>query len=94
MVVMRHFGLLNRDQAAMGYFADHMFELERCVVDAEALAQHNVDAVEDEVALRRRNVGDGDVTGEGVGVGAEAPDVQVVDVFDAVDGCQCGADLS
>ena len=40
------------------------------------------------------HLGDGDVAGEGMGVGAEAPDMQVVDVFDAVDGCQCAANLN
>ena len=70
-----------------------MLELQGGVVDAEAFAQHDIDAVEDEVALRGWDVGNGDVAGEGVGVGAEAPDMQVVDVLDALDGSEGGTNL-
>jgi len=67
MVVMR-LKTLDRNQAAVRRFADDMLELKRGVVDAEALAQHAVDAFEDEIALRRRDICDGDVAGEGVHV--------------------------
>ena len=55
---------LHRHQTAVRGLANNVLELQGGVVDAEALAQHAVDAVEDQVALRRRDVGDGDVAGE------------------------------
>lgn len=84
-MVMR-LSLFDRYQAAVRNLTDYMLELQSGVVDAELLAKHDVDAVENEVALRRRNVGDGDVAGERVQIGAETPYMQVVNIFNAVDG--------
>lgn len=93
VVVMGHFGFFHRHDAAVRDFADDVLELERGVVDAEAVAQNRIDAVEDAIALRRRDVGNGDMAGERVGVGAEAPDVKIVDVHNAFDGGEGGADI-
>ena len=49
--------------------------------------------VEDAAAVGHGHLGDGDVAGERVGAGAERPDVQVVDVEDAVDGLHGVADV-
>jgi uncharacterized phage protein gp47/JayE len=91
MVVLFYF--VDGLETSVGCLANHMLELQGGVVDAEALAQDAVDAIEDAIAFGRRNVGDGDVAGEGVGVGAEAPDVEIVDVFYAVDLLEGGANL-
>src|ERR1700683_1859715 len=90
---MMHLCFVDGNETAVGYLADDVLELQGGVVDAEALAQDDIEAVEDEVALGGRDVGDDDVAGESVGVGAEAPDMQVVDVFDAVDGGEGSANL-
>ncbi len=92
MVVMGA-GIFNGNQAAMRGFADHVLELQGRVVDPESFAEHAVDAVENHVARRRWDVGNGDVAGERVAVGAEAPDVEVVDILDAFNGGKRGADF-
>lgn len=51
VVVMMGLGLLEGNEAAVRDFADDMLKLQGGVVDAEAFAQHHIDAVEDEVAL-------------------------------------------
>ena len=83
----------DRDDAAVEDFAIGVFELDSGVVDVEVLPGEGVDLEQDAVALGRRNVVDGDVAGEGVGLGSEAPDVKVVDVLDALDSFEAGADL-
>ena len=93
VVVMMRFGFLEGNEAAVGDLAIHVLELQGGVVDEEALAQHELDAIEDQVARRGRDVGDDDVAGEGVGVGAEAPDMQVVDIFDTLDSGEGGSNL-
>ncbi len=60
--------------------------------DVEAVAQGAVDVFEDIAALGHGHLGDGDVAGEGVGAGAERPDVQIVDIEDAFDGLHGLAD--
>lgn len=44
-------GFFDCDEAAMRGLADYVLKLERGVVDVEPLAQHAVDAVENQVAL-------------------------------------------
>ena len=85
--------LFNRNHAAMQLLAAGVFELDGGVGDAEVLLEHVVEIDQDAGALRRRNVGDADVAGQGAGLRAQAPDVQVVDVDDALDGLHAGADL-
>src|SRR6266513_1768927 len=85
---------LGRRAAPVGGLAACGFELNGCVGDVKAFAEGAVDAFENAAALRHWHLGDGDVAGEGVGLGAEAPDVQVVNIEDAFD---CGhgfADLA
>ena len=72
--------------AAVGGFAAGGFELDGSVGDLEAVAEGAVDAVEDSAALGHGHLGDDDVAGESVGVRAEAPDVEVMDVEDSGDG--------
>ena len=74
--------------AAVEGLAAGDFELDGGVGDLEAVAQGAVDAVEDGAALGHGHLGDGDVAGEGVRVGAETPDMQVMDVLNTVDGLQ------
>ncbi len=71
--------------AAVGGLAAGGLELDGGVGDLEAIAEGAVDAVEDGAALGHGHLGDGDVAGQGVRAGAEAPDVEVVDVEDAGD---------
>ncbi len=83
------------DDAAFEFFAAaEVFELNGGVVDVEVVFYHGVDFKQDAVALRGRDVSDGDVAGEGVGLGAEAPDVEVVDVEDAFDRLHVLADMA
>ncbi len=70
----------NGDDAAIEHLAAGVFELDGGVADLKVVVEHLVELEQDAGALRRWNVGDGDVAGEGAGLGAEAPDVEVVDV--------------
>jgi len=78
--------------AAVSGLAAGGFELDGGVGDLEAVAEGAVDAAEDGAALGHGHLGDGDVAGEGVGVRAEAPDVEVMDVEDTGDGLHGVAD--
>ncbi len=82
-----------RVAAALGLGAVGGFELDGGVVDLEAMLQGVVDFLEDRAGLGEGAVADGDVAGESVGVGGEAPDVEVVDTEDAGDLLDGGADL-
>ena len=77
----------------MGGLAAADLELDGGVGDVEAVAQGTVNGVEDRGALGDGHLGDGDVAGERVGGRAERPAVQVVDVEDAGDGCERGANI-
>ena len=77
--------------AAVGGLAAGDLELQRGVVDVEAVAQGLVEALEDGAAVRHRHLGDGDVAGERVRARAERPDVQVVNVEHALDAFHGGA---
>ena len=67
VVAVRADGLeRGRSAAAMEGLAAGGFELDRGVVNVEAVAQGAVDAVEDAAALGHRHLGDGDVAGERV----------------------------
>jgi hypothetical protein len=92
MVTVGGDGFYGHD-AAVCHFALDVFELDRGVVDLEFVAQRHLDPVEDERALRRRNIGDRHMRGECVTLRTEAPDVQVVDIFDASDLLQRSANL-
>ena len=74
----------DRNHTSVGYFADRVFELDRGVVDMEFGVQASPDVAEDTFTDRGRNVGDGDVTRESASLGAEVPDVQVVDIIDSL----------
>ena len=78
--------------AAVGGFAAGGFELDGGVGDVELVAEGLVEAFEDAATVGHGHVSDGDVAGEGVGAGAQGPDVEVVDVDDAGDGLHRLAD--
>src|ERR1700674_4943439 len=74
----------DRNHASVCNFTDGVFELNRGVVDAELCVEAALDITEDTFADGRRNVGDGDVTGERASLRAEVPYMQVVDVIDSL----------
>jgi hypothetical protein len=76
--VGRH--LADRHHAAMDHFTVGVFKLDRCVVDVKFLFRHGIDLEQDAVALRRRNVVDLSHGRPGVGLRAQAPDMQVVHI--------------
>jgi len=86
--------LFEGDDAALDLGAAGVLELDGGVADVEVVAEDVVELEEDTGALGGRYVGDGDVAGEGGGVGTETPDVEVVDVEDAFDLFHAGADGS
>ena len=73
--MMVFFRLRDRNHAAVRHFADHVLELDRGMVDAEIAEQTLFHFAQDAFADRRRDVGDRNVTGEGVGLRSDAPDV-------------------
>src|SRR5450755_1088648 len=86
------FLLAHRNHAAVGNFAIYVLELDGGVVDVELLVEAGLYVAQDAFAYRRRNVGDGNVAGQGAGFRSDVPDVQVVDVVDAFDGANRGCD--
>jgi len=64
---MLFFALTHRDDAAVGYFADYVLELNRRMDNAEVMVQAVFHVVQDAFADGGGDVGDGDVAGEGVG---------------------------
>ena len=86
--------LFHGHDAAIELSASDVFKLDGGVADREMVAQHVIELDQDAGALRRRNVGNGDVAGERMAVRAEAPYVQIVDVDDAFDGFHAGADFT
>ena len=81
-------------RATMRDFAIDTFELNRGVVDTEFLAKNPVHLFQDATTLRRRNVGDDDVGGTGMGLRSETPHVQVVHILHPIDGLKRNPDLS
>ena len=79
--------------AAVGGFAAADLELDSGVGDVEAVAQGTVDGVQNGGAFREGHLRDEDVAGERVGRGAEGPDVEIVDVEDAGNAADGGADV-
>ena len=69
-------------------------ELDGRVVDAEVVAELVVQAFQDGFAFSERHLDDLHVAGERVGLRGEAPDVEVVDVEDAVDSLHGRADVA
>ena len=84
---------LGRRNAAFEELATNVFELNSGVADLKLFAEQTVELDEDARAFRWRNVGDGDVACQRARMRAKAPDVQVVDVDDALDGFHAGTDL-
>src|SRR5690349_13484455 len=82
-----------RNDAAVGDVADHVFELDGGVVNAEVVAQLLFNVAQNALAGGKRNVRDADVAGEGMAVGADAPHVQVVNVVNAFNGSDGGGYL-
>src|SRR5579863_1848937 len=85
--------LFDGDHAAFGNGAVFVFELDGGVADVEMRLEDMVEVFEDAGALGGRDVGNGDVAGEGAGLGAEGPAVEVVDVEHAGDGFHVIADV-
>ena len=81
------------DYAAVQDFAVFVFELEGGVADVVVVFEDVVDLLHDAGGCGGRDVGDGDVAGEGAGVGAKGPDMEVVDVEDAGNALHGGADF-
>ena len=82
-----------RGGAAVGGLAADDLKLDGGVGDVEAVAQGRVDGIEDGSGAGDGHFGDGDMAGEGVRCRAERPDMQVVDVEDAGDGVDGGANV-
>ena len=78
-------GLAHRNNASMGYFAFGVFELDRGVDHAEIVVQDFFNVAQDAFARGRRNVGNGDVAGEGMTLRSDAPDVQIVHIVHSPD---------
>src|SRR6185369_17809549 len=70
---------------AMGDVAFDVLELNGGMRDVELVAEAVLRFAEDGFAFRRRNVFDGDVASKSGGLAANAPDMQIVHVLDAVD---------
>jgi len=91
-VAMVVFCFADGDHAAVGDFADGVFELDRGVIDFEVVMQAFFDVAQDLFTFGRWNVGDGDVAGKSARFRSDVPDVQIVNVVHAVDLLQAGFD--
>ena len=83
---------LRRHHASLEFSAADVLELDGGMADVEMVFEDVIELDEDAGALRRGNVGDGDVAGKGTRLRTEAPYVQVVDVDDAFNLFHAGAD--
>src|SRR5579863_1953130 len=86
--------LFNGNDAPVKLFASFVFKLNCRVLNGEMIAQNVIELEQDAGALGWGNIGDADMTGERMAVGAEAPDVQVVDIQNAVDFLHASPDLT
>src|ERR1700733_3449998 len=91
-VVMMAHTLRDRHNASMCNLAYHMLELDRGVINAEALMQAAFHIAKNSLTDGGRNVGDGDMAGKRVRLRTNAPDMQVVNVVDAFDRAYGGCD--
>ena len=82
------------DDAPVSYLTFHVLELNGCVVDAEAMQQALFHIAQNTFTDRRRKVIYRDMAGEGVGFRPDAPNVQVMNVFDTVDAADRVPDLA
>src|ERR1035437_4648404 len=85
--------LFHGHDAAFQLRAAHVLKLDGGVAYLKALLEQLVEPGQDAGALRRRNVGDSHVAGQGAGIRAETPDMQVVDVDHSLDGPHAQANL-
>jgi len=76
----------------VGFRAAYVLELDGGVAYVVVVLEQVVEVEQDAGALGGGNVGDGDVAGEGAGLGAEVPYMEIVDIKDAFDGFHSGAD--
>src|SRR5215469_1085443 len=91
LLSMRVF-LLHRDDAAVRHFTDHVLKLDGGVVNSEYVVQTLFHFAQDAFAGGRRNVSDGDMTGERAGFRADAPHVEIVNVVYAFYFADCALD--
>lgn len=85
--------LFDRHYAAFELFASLVLELNCRVLDVEMVAQYMIQVEQNTGALGWRDVGNGDVAGQGVTLRTQAPDVQIVHVDHAFDALHAGADF-
>ena len=93
LVMVMMFRFADWDDAAVGDFAFHVFELDRGVNHAEVVLQNVFDVAQNAFAHGRRDVGDGNVAGERVALGTNTPHVQVMHVIDAFNFANGGFEL-
>jgi len=73
------------DYTSVGGLADYMLELNGRMVNVEVVMQPILHVAKNALAHGNRDISDGDVTGERVRLGPDAPDMQVVNVVHALD---------
>ena len=77
--------VFNRDNAAVELFASFVLKLNCRVLDVEMVTQYVIQFHENTGAFGWRDVGNGNVAGERATVRAEAPYVEVVNIYHAID---------
>src|SRR6185369_12780528 len=93
MVVMSFVIVDGNGAAVFGDRATDVLELDGGVRDMKTIGEHGVESLENGIADGEGNVLDEDMATECVSAGAEAPDVQVVDVQNPFDGAHPGDHL-
>ena len=73
----------DRYYASMRHFALRVLKLNRSVVDAEALMQPVFHIPQNAFADRRRNIGNRNMAGQSTSLGADAPDMQIMNIVHA-----------
>src|SRR5215469_13382443 len=81
------------DHATLRYSAVFMLELDGGVADVEVGFEDAIQVCEDAEAFGGRDVGNGDVAGQGAGLRTERPAVEVVNVENSGDGLHVVADV-
>ena len=85
MVVCPNRFKLRRSGTAIRRLTAGRFKLNGRVSDMEAIPQSTINTRQNAAALGHRHLGDRDMTGESMRLGAKTPDMQVVNVEHAFD---------
>ena len=88
MMMHMHLHFLDRHHAPMRNLAINIFKLNRRVSNVKAIMQCRLDLLQNPVAFRRRNIRNRHVARQRMRLRSQAPDVQIMHIFNAANPAQ------